>query len=37
MLSKEALAVGDATIQGRIRARLLQQLLNRLRFESERD
>ena len=37
MLSKETLAVGDVAIQGQLRARLLQQLLNRLRFESERD
>jgi transcriptional regulator CtsR len=37
MLSKEALAVGNVQISERLRGRLLRQLLNRLRFESERD
>ena len=36
MLSKEALAVGDARMAGQLRGQLLRQLLNRLRFESER-
>ncbi|MFL4499122.1 MULTISPECIES: CtsR family transcriptional regulator [Weissella] len=36
MLSKEALAVGDARMAGLLRGQLLRQLLNRLRFESER-
>jgi transcriptional regulator CtsR len=37
LLSKETLSVGDVTVQGQLRARLLQQLLSRLRFESERN
>lgn len=37
LLSKETLSVGDVTVQGHLRARLLQQLLSRLRFESERN
>lgn len=36
MLSKEALTVGDARMAGQLRGQLLRQLLNRLRFESER-
>ncbi|TVV26030.1 CtsR family transcriptional regulator [Weissella cibaria] len=36
MLSKEALAAGDARMAGQLRGQLLRQLLNRLRFESER-
>lgn len=37
MLSKEALDVGDVQVEGRLRGRLLRQLLNRMRFESERN
>jgi transcriptional regulator CtsR len=37
MLTKEALDVGNVQVSDRLRARLLRQLLNRLRFESERD
>lgn len=37
LLSNETLSVGNISVQGQLRARLLQQLLSRLRFESERD
>ena len=37
MLSKEALDVGDVQVEGRLRGRFLRQLLNRMRFESERN
>lgn len=37
MLDKEALAVTGMVAENRLRARLLTQLLNRLKFESERD
>ena len=37
LFDKDALAVTGMTAENRLRARLLHQLLNRLKFESERD